>query len=184
MGWKNVKDYYKIGHTVQVTNEGICIGSPYIHNIIVIGFNGRILKRYGLPGNNKDLARYTREMEAGPAKLSNLVQSTDCFTESIIVYTYRDGDIIEKQCETLGWPNVTHDGDMMYKNTFSADKEKVVGWAKENADIGIKFAGERVADAEEHLAKCREQLAKEEANRVKLEAAYPSSSIPPREIAI
>jgi len=37
MGWKNIKEHYRINHYVQVTEQGICIGSPYIHNIIVIG---------------------------------------------------------------------------------------------------------------------------------------------------
>ena len=30
MGWKNIKEHYRIGHTVHVTDKGICIGSPYI----------------------------------------------------------------------------------------------------------------------------------------------------------
>ena len=45
MGWKNIKEHYRIGHAVQVTDAGICIGSPYIHNIIIIGVDGTLKKR-------------------------------------------------------------------------------------------------------------------------------------------
>jgi len=29
-----------------------------------------------------------------------------------------------------GWPNVTHDGDLMYANTYSTDKGKVIEWCE------------------------------------------------------
>jgi len=45
MGWKNVKEHYRIGHSVQVTEQGVCIGSPYVHNLIVVGLDGRFVKR-------------------------------------------------------------------------------------------------------------------------------------------
>lgn len=99
-------------------------------------------------------------MEAGPETLRQLVQSPDSFAAAVTVYTYCGGDIIEKQCETSGWPNVTHDGEMMYENTFSTDKDQVVVWAKENA--------------EKELAERQDHLASREANRAKLEADYPA----------
>ncbi len=45
MGWKNVKDLYGIKHTVQMTEKGICIGSAYVHDLIVIGLDGVLKKR-------------------------------------------------------------------------------------------------------------------------------------------
>jgi len=173
MGWKNVMDHYRIEHHVEVTKEGICIGSPYIHNIIVIGLDGKIKKRYE-GRSNEDLYRYQNEMDAGPETLRQLVQSPDSFAAAVSVYTYCGGNIIEKQCETPGWPNVTHDGEMMYKNTFSTDKDQVVVWAKENADLGIKLGRERIAEAEKDLSERQDYLASREANRAKLEADYPA----------
>jgi hypothetical protein len=57
MGWKSVKEHYQIKHIVQVTDKGICVGSPYIHDVIIIGLDGKVLKRDREPSND-DLNRY------------------------------------------------------------------------------------------------------------------------------
>lgn len=173
MGWKNVKEHYRIGHIVQVTEQGICIGSGYIHDIIVIATDGRVLKRYDERGN-EDLRRYQQEIDADPDTLRRLIETPDVFRAGITVYTYEGGDILEKQCEDLGWPNVTHDGEVMYENRFSADKATVVAWARRNAELGVSCAAGSVIEAEERLAECRAQLERARANREKLEAAFPA----------
>lgn len=177
MGWKNMKEHYRIAHIVQVTEEGICIGSAYFHNIIVIGLDGTIKKRiHSL--NNEDLSRYLREMDADPAMLRKLIQSPDTFTASVIVYTYNGADIIEKQCEMPGWPNVTHDGYIMYDNTFSTDINTVIAWAKNTADCKIIGLTSRIAELEEQINKMELQLINHKNDREKLETAYPSSPSP------
>src|SRR5687768_3761792 len=99
MGWKNIKEHYRIGHSVCVTEQGICIGSPYIHDIIVIGLDGKLKKRYERDGSNEDLERYQQEIEADPALLKKLIDGPDRFTKDVTVYTFSDGEIIEKKCE-------------------------------------------------------------------------------------
>ena len=177
MGWKTLKEHFQIGHAVQVTDKGICIGSPYIHDIIVVGHDGKVVKRYS-GGANEDLARYQREFDSDPDLIRRLVEAPDEFPVSITVYTYGDGEIIEKQCEVLEWPNVTHDGKMMYENTFSTDKPTVVAWAKEDADYGLRHAEDAVREAERRLTECQERRAKAAADREKLEADYPPSLSP------
>lgn len=155
MGWKAVKDYYRIGHIVQVRNGRICIGSPYIPEIIVIDADGNITKR---DSSNADLKRYMKEFSENLKKLSDLVQQPDEFERSIPVFTYDGGKIIEKQCENLGWPNVTHDGEIMYDNTHSADRGKVVEWAKKNAEAWIKNVLERIAQQEKEIEESHKLL--------------------------
>lgn len=172
MGWKNVKEHYRIGHAVQVTPKGICIGSPYIHDLIIIGLDGAIIKADD--GRvNEDLRRYMAEMKADPEKLRSLVQSPDEFKTSITVYTYDGGEIVEKQCEKTGWPNVTHDGCMMYENTFSTDRNKVVKRAKEDAASGIEWKTRRCEEIKEKLAEMEGLLNESKANLAKLENDYP-----------
>lgn len=174
MGWKNVKNHYRIEHHVQVTNAGICIGSGYIHDIIVIGMDGVIKKGY--PGvdwisKNDCLNRYTDEMNDNPEKLKELVLSPDIFDVSIPVFTYDDAEIIEKQCEELGYPNVTHDGQMMYENTFSTDRKEVVKWALENAESWVKCLTERLEMDRKKLADVEAALAESIAAVEKLKTA-------------
>ena len=166
MGWKKLKEHYRIEHIVQVTKKGICIGSPYIHDIIIIGIDGEIKKSY--TSSNEKLMRYQKEFDADPGMLRRMINEPDEFKRSISVFTYDGGEIIEKFCEELGWPNITHDGCLMYENTFSTDKSIVIEWAKRNAESYIKNLEMIIKETEEKLAKQREWLNEEIKNLEKL----------------
>lgn len=174
MSWKNVKTHYRIEHIVQLRDGKICIGSGYIHDLIRVTLNGEVSWGNLGPSYNDDLARYFAEMAADLSLLRELIQAPDSFAASLPVYTYDGGEVIEKQCEAHGWPNLTHDGALMYQNTFSPDKAQAVKWAKNSADIGVKWARERLVETEAKLVDCRKQLASEEADRAKLEADFPA----------
>ncbi len=170
MGWKAVRDHYRIKHNVQVVEgKGICIGSPYVHDIIVISLDRGEITRVWNDDGRGELGRYVAEMRADPFKLAELVAAEDVFEKSIPVYTYEGGDIIEKRCEELGYPNVTHDGCMQYENTFSPDPGLVRIWAIDNAKAGIERISEAVEEAENLLRDARERLDKRRADLAKLE---------------
>lgn len=158
MGWKRIKDHYQIKHIVSVNQKGcVCIGSSYIHDLIVVEPDGKISKSY--EGNsNADLARYQRELDADPALLKKLLSEPDVFESAHTVYTYEGGRIIKEQCEELGWPNVTHKGDLMYENTHSADRDQVVQWAKRNALAGIRLCEKAISKAQEDIAELQRDL--------------------------
>lgn len=157
MGWKNIKEHYRIGHIVQVTEAGICIGSPYIHNIMTISRDGELIKD-AADHLNEDLARYRTEMRADPAKLRELATTPDTFTASHPVYTYDGAEIIEKLCETPGWPNITHDGDMMFENMFFADRETAIDAARTNCEASILLRCIEIGDKKERLATATARL--------------------------
>ncbi|GAB0154387.1 hypothetical protein [Marinobacterium sp. BA1] len=173
MGWKNIKDHYKIGHHVQVVpGKGICIGSGYIHDIIVLSETGEFLKRYS--GSNEDLNRYQTEMNADPAKLATLIAEPDVFSTSLPVYTFDDGRIKEFLCAEYGWPNCTHDGQMMYDNTFSSSKDEVIKWALEDLACAIKCDADRIQTLELELEDARANRAKNTEAYSSLSAQYPA----------
>lgn len=170
MGWKAVRDHYRIEHIVQVTSAGICIGSPYVHDIIVISTDrGEIIRRWDNARGDL-IGRYLDEMDADPFKLAELVAQPDVFERSIPVFTYDGGEIIEKQCEELGYPHVTHDGCIQYENTFSTDPGLVRTWAIDNAKAGVEWMTETVEEAEKSLAERRARLEKRKADLRQLEA--------------
>ena len=171
MGWKNLKEHFRIEHMVQVTEAGICIGSPYIHDIIVVGMDGKILKRHD--SNAGSLGRYQTEIDADPDLARRLIETEDTFMASITVYTYAGAEIIEKQCEEPGWPNVTHDGLMMHENTFSTDRDQVVIWAKRNAQAGIDWRMDSIAETAARLTNLHQQLSRYRDDLAMLEATYP-----------
>jgi hypothetical protein len=174
MGWKAVKEHYQINHIVHMRGHNLCIGSGYISDIIVVSPSGEILKRYEW-GSNDDLGRYQREIEADPAKFRELLEASDTFTDSVTVYTYCDAEIQEKLCEAPGWPNVTHDGRLMYDNTFSTDKGKIVARAKEEAMLGVRFVNEKIERIEKDLNEARADRSDLEHQVARLAAEYPET---------
>lgn len=175
MGWKNIKEQYGITHIVQVTDKGICIGSPYVGDLIVVKADGTVEAGImGVDGNDK-LQRYFNEMSADKEKLAALISAEDTFAKSIPVYTYEGGQIIVKQCEELGWPNVTHDGQLMYANSFSGDKSEVVMWAKRNARAGVEITERCVEARVKALAETAAILAALKADLNTLETNHPST---------
>ena len=161
MGWKNLKEHYRVQHIVHVVDGDICIGSPYISKIIIVSPDGVFKKRH-TSGNN-DLARIQSEMDADLSKLIEIIASPDHFEQTIPIFTFKNGEVREKHCEELGWPNVTHDGILMYDNTFFTSKGEAVKYAKKETAYGIKMYRRLIDEKKEELRKLQEQLAAEEA---------------------
>jgi hypothetical protein len=175
MGWKTLKEHYRIKHYVCVTTQGICIGSGYVHDLIVVSMEGT-LKKVRQDSVNEDINRYQAEMVADPAKLKEVVLAKDTFARALTVYTYDGGKIIENKCEELGWPNVTHDGCMMYANTFSEDKLKVVRLAKRDAAAGIELLTDTIQRQKEELAERERRLVEYTAQLKHWDVEYPEVS--------
>lgn len=174
MGWKNVKQHYGIKHIVHVRDGKIYVGSPYVSEIIEIDGGVPKWKSRGLSRRSGDvLDGYFVAMEADPAMLRHLIATPDTFERSITVWTcdYYEGTIIEKQCEELGWPNCTHDGELMYENSFSTDRAEIVEYAKRNAKAGFEKMERRVRDIESDLVKAKETRDQYAAAMKKLEVA-------------
>lgn len=179
MGWKNVKQHYGIGHIVaNFPEKGLCIGSAYCHDLILIvdaerrlEFHDTIDRRptsigCGLTvwrpvylGRGEPFDGWVQRWSDNPAELRRQIDMPDTFERSVVVYTYDyDGNIIEKACEEPGWPNCTHDGLLMYENTFSTDRAEVVRWAKQNFLAAASNNRQVIREKEKDLARIRGYL--------------------------
>lgn len=160
MGWKSIKDHYKIEHIVTCSNGVINIGSSYILGIISISADGKIIKpvyaRELSP--NADIRRIYGEMANDPVTLARLAQQQDVFSATIPVYTYSGGEVLEKYCEATGWPNVTHDGLLMYENMFFPTWSDALKLAIENAKAFVALTEREVSEMEAEVIKSRERL--------------------------
>jgi hypothetical protein len=169
MGWKNVKEHYQIKHQVAVYDgEGICIGSPLCHDLIIIDRWRKTVKHTMTLRGNEDLERYWDEMHADLDKLWALIEQEDTFSSDIPVFTWKGEEVIEKSCETPGYPNVTHDGELMYENRFSTDRGQALQWAIEDAEAGIRMGLRRLDDLSSDVAKARKLLEDDRFNLGKL----------------
>jgi hypothetical protein len=167
MGWKAIKDHYRIRHQVAVYPEkGICIGSSYIHDIIRLHVETKTIstcRSANPPGfSNEDLARCWAEFHNDLDMLWDLAAAPDTFEESLPVFTYERGEVLQLECEAYDWPNVTHDGRIMYENTFFPTREQAVAYGKRDAELAVQYASEHVKRREEELAEALEHLAQEQ----------------------
>lgn len=169
MGWKRLKEHYRIGHLVHFGDQGVFISSEYAQPLIAVGLDGRISKRYGEDrwGKNEDLLRYQKEIDADPELCRRLLMEPDVFSQSLPVWTFNGGDIIEKQCEEYGWPNCTHDGKLMYANHYFRTPEEAKKRAIEEAESGLRFSmtqvkieSERLNNSATFMDRCRKDLNK------------------------
>lgn len=174
MGWKKFKKHFGIKHIVQVDGDTLQIGSGYVSDLASIDM------KTGETRENRTFAGFLRKQypdlpNATPAEIASILQDPDEFGASITVYTSRGGEVLEKQCEAIGYPNVTHDGELMYDNTFFVDKSAAVTRAKGDARYSVRIAGESVESVKRNLAECIERLERGKEALAKLEAQYPDT---------
>ena len=170
MGWKAIKDRYRIGHLVSVhKGKGICIGSGYVHDLIRINPETRNVEWGNLgPSTNDHLARYWDEIHQDIQAFWHLVDADDMFDRDLPVFTYEDGAVVQYLCEEYGWPNVTHDGQMMYDNTFFEKEADARMAGVQNAKAGIQSLEATVDRAKQDLAEREGWLAERRSNLAKL----------------
>lgn len=152
MGLKAIKEHYGIKHNVHIRGGLITIGSAYVPDIIAFDFEGKIHKKDDLfvkEGNELD--RVYKALVSDPEMLLKLIRQEDVFERSIRVYSFNGAEITEHFCEELGWPNVTHDGQMMYENRFTTDRNEAIEWALKEAESALKWEERRLGDLQKEI---------------------------------
>lgn len=144
MGIKNIKERFNIEHQICLSKGDICIGSPYISDIIRISADGKFIKRYSESSSwtpNADLCRYESEIDAAikSGEFLELLKTPDQFEKLFPVYTIdeRKG-VIKKYCEEFGYPNTTIDGEKMYENTFFKTKDEARKYLQSETRLAVK----------------------------------------------
>lgn len=156
MGWKNVREHYGIGHIVKIVAGTLHIGSQYVGDLVTVTPDGVATVNRTF-SNTAELLRYRDAINSDPGRFRELMANPDTFTASIPVYTWKDGEIVEKACEEFGWPNVTHDGELMYENTFFLDRRDTLKRAIREASAAVEAYERTLQEAREHVVR-REAL--------------------------
>jgi hypothetical protein len=166
MGIKAIREKYKIEHLVQNRDNVICIGSGYIHDIIVISFDGKIIKKYknGVYNDgwstNENLKRYQEEMiiDEENGELKKLIDLKDDFKVLLPIFTVDDGVLIETFCEKYDFPNTTIEGYLIYENTFFKTREEAIDYGLRDCKSYIKILEEGKQELEEEISKKNERI--------------------------
>lgn len=158
------------GYTVHETHDKICIASPMCSDLLAI--NKETLKlTYALDTFREGRKALKSEgLTAIWDKLEELIKSgeikyyidgCDELKNPIPIYSIRDGNLIIKYTEELGWPNITHDGELMYENSFFKTKEEAIKYYIKTTIRGNQYDIERIEDnlkkELEHIKRLREE---------------------------
>lgn len=174
MGWKLLTERFGIEHQVQINEKGLCIGSGYVSDMIVIDLHTGSIEVSQTFGS-RVRESYAALLAADPAEIVELIRAPDVFATSVPVYTFEDGTVIEKMCETPGYPNVTHDGRMMFDNRYSIDKNKVIAWAKRDCEIWVDTAERELERAKKNHEEALLHRDAAVSARSKINADYPTT---------
>jgi hypothetical protein len=159
MGWKAIKEHYGIRHILgRYEGEGWCIGSAYVHALITIDTQARTVTPGSLVRPGDELARLVERFQADGPAFWAMWEIPDVFERSLPVFTTREGLLVEASCEEYGWPNATHDGWVMYDNTYFTTPHAALADAKRDAAAGIRYAEERLAEWEAEGLRLRARL--------------------------
>lgn len=172
MGHKAFKSHFKIkNHIVSVRKGVLYIGSGFASNLVGID-----MQTGGILVNNvfgSFLHRYYPEiLNSTDEDRLALIKTPDVFEQSIPVYTFCDGQIVEKQCEQLGFPNVTHDGEVMYENTHYPNKADAIEYARKMLCREIEREEEAITDLETQLIKVKARLSESKSTLEKFQKTF------------
>ena len=159
MGWKAVKDHYRIGHIVHMSGDDLLIGGAYVSEIIRVSPEGVVEEKPTMRPLDGELARYVHEIRGDASRFRGLLALKDEFTASTPVYGWSGSTIVEDFCEEYGWPNVTHSGALMWDGHFFLDRDDAVRRAVAGARGRMSSLAERVDELEERLAERKRMLA-------------------------
>lgn len=123
MGWKTFKDKFQLHkHIVYIENEILYIGLSILSTSIKISVkDGTFIRGFSKCVVNEDFRLLAK---ASNQEILDLLKVEDSFEKSITVYYVNSNFKISKtECEVFGYPNVTHDGKLMFDNLFFLEKE-------------------------------------------------------------
>jgi len=157
MGWKSFKYKFGIEHHVQIVSGKLLIGSGYVSSIVSIDLKtGTVSENPTFRGFLKE--EYPQLFKATKEEILQPLSEPDCFAKSSSVFTYDRDQIIEKNAEELGWPNVTHDGVMMYDNLFFATSAEAVAKAKSDNLNELQYSEESLLDHEAKVTRIQNKI--------------------------
>lgn len=172
MGFKAFKDHFGIeNHIVSIQDGVLHIGSDFVSRLV--GFDmqtGKVLINDAFSGFLSK--QYPEILNCTDEERLALIQAQDHFKESIPVYTSLNGQIIEKKCEALGFPNVTHDGEIMYENSHFSNEADAVKYEQLNLQCKIEIQQSSISDLEAKLAEKKRNLAETKQQLDQLNSTY------------
>lgn len=172
MGWKALKQKFSIDGTISIEGEELHVGSGFVTSLVVVNLKtGHVSESAAFAGSNGD--RFKALLTASKEDILSVLELKDVFEKSIPIYRYENNVIIEELCEIPSYPHNTHSGLLIYENTFSTDKEKIIERAKRELDAGIEMASKTLVKLERDLKELKVYVDEMKQQRESLDKQFP-----------
>lgn len=159
-----------LGTNRPITDDGekVCVGSYMVHDLLSV--DKKTLKlRYalGYPSKDRDsidddeLRGLWDKLQAviDSGEIKSIIEENDVLENPIPVFTYnRDFAIVESMTDAIGYPNVTHDGKLMYDNTYFPSETEARCAAVKDAVGWRETYLEQIEELTQKLAQKKERL--------------------------
>lgn len=125
-------------YAVHHTANKICVGSPMCPELFNIDKKTMVVTyELGYPKKDRSSLLSEKKQEGlfifdklqelvDSGEINSIMDGNDEIENPIPVWYVKDGKLIEAYTDAPGWPNVTHDGILMYNNEFFTDKVKAI----------------------------------------------------------
>lgn len=158
---RKLKQLLDTNYIVQLTSEdNICIGSSYIHDIIKID-------RVTLKIKNADIRNYeelTRIYNKCKELIDNgemraIADSNDSTDGMFKIYIWSDWEgLIESWTDKIEYPATDYTGRLLYENTTFKKRKQAVEYGIKSLTYGVKEYSERITELNRDIQRFSERL--------------------------
>lgn len=145
MGWKKIKEKYGIEHIIQRRGDSFIIGSSFVSEILTIDIKTGEISNKTASFQGFGAKNYPLLMAASKEEILSDINEIDTFSENKKVFIVVHDEVLETLCEEFGYPNITHDGYLMYENTSFTSKNDALKYLLNSFKLDVK-ALKRVED--------------------------------------
>ena len=93
-------------------------------------------------------------------ELKTIIENNDSAEGMFPVYSCPNGVIKKQFADIFGYPNITHNGEMMYENTFFKTEQEAIKYGIEDMGYAIKNYSNRIYDMEKETEQRKAELSK------------------------
>lgn len=156
------------GYIIHETQEHICVGSPYVSNLISVHKDSLEMK-YALDTfregkrslRKKELVAIWEQLEhlISTGEIQEIIQGEDVINAPLPVFTYdQDYRIVESVTDSYGWPNTDIRGELMYDNTWFATKNEAIQKAIKECEAVIAWQSELLETKRAEIATLEKEI--------------------------
>lgn len=145
-------------YAVHFRDGKVCIGSPMCSELITVDSKTFEIK-YTLDTEGRKTIRsdelkfiWDKLIELiKNGEIKTIVENNDSTANMFPVYSHREGEIIKQFADVFGWPNSTHDGTLMYDNTFFKTETEAIEYGIKDLRHTMQMYSERISDLEKDI---------------------------------